>query len=108
MLDGRGRDVSFTVSLVVIGLVVAGWVSLCTRLVAWQEARAEDAEGTGTPGRRRDVRTFLPRQRTRPGLPEGHRPPPGLGPLSPSERFLTQEAARGLRDLQLFLVDQRA
>jgi hypothetical protein len=38
-----------------------------------------------------------------PGLPEGHQPPPGLSPLSPSERFLTSEVARGLRDLQLFL-----
>ena len=96
---------SFTVSLVVMGLVVAAWVSLCTRLVAWQEARQEGGDGGG---RRRDVRMLLPRQRTRPMLPEGHRPPPGLGPLSPSERFLSQEAARGLRDLQLFLVDQRA
>ena len=41
-------------------------------------------------------------------LPEGHRPPPGLGPLSPSERFLTTEAARGLRELQVFLLDQQA
>ena len=41
-------------------------------------------------------------------LPEGHRPPPGLGPLSPSERFLTEEAARGLRELQVFLLDQQA
>jgi hypothetical protein len=38
-------------------------------------------------------------------LPEGHRPPPGLSPLSPSERFLAEEASRGLRDLQLFLLD---
>ena len=39
------------------------------------------------------------------GVPEGHRPPPGLSPLSPSERFLAEEASRGLRDLQLFLLD---
>ena len=39
------------------------------------------------------------------GLPEGHRPPPGLGPLSPSERFLTSEASRGIRDLERWLVD---
>ena len=38
-------------------------------------------------------------------LPEGHRPPAGLSPLSPSERFLAAEASRGLRDLQLFLLD---
>ena len=38
-------------------------------------------------------------------LPEGHRPPPGLSPLSPSERFLAAEATRGLRELQAFLTD---
>jgi hypothetical protein len=38
-------------------------------------------------------------------LPAGHQPPPGLSPLSPSERFLAAEASRGLRDLQLFLID---
>ena len=38
-------------------------------------------------------------------LPEGHQPPPGLSPLSPSERFLAAEATRGMRDLQLFLHD---
>ncbi|MDX6217460.1 MAG: hypothetical protein QOG99_3044 [Frankiales bacterium] len=38
-------------------------------------------------------------------LPEGHRPPPGLGPISPSERTLSAEAERGLRDLQAFLLD---
>ena len=40
-----------------------------------------------------------------PPLPEGHRPPPGLGPISPSPRTLAAEAERGLRDLQLFLLD---
>ena len=38
-------------------------------------------------------------------LPEGHRPPPGLSPLSPSERFLAAEASRGLRELQAWLTD---
>ena len=38
-------------------------------------------------------------------LPEGHRPPPGLSPLSPSERFLVAEASRGIRDLERWLVD---
>jgi hypothetical protein len=41
----------------------------------------------------------------RPLLPEGHRPPPGLGPISPSARAVTAEVERGLRDLQLFLLD---
>ena len=36
-------------------------------------------------------------------LPEGHRPPPGLSPLSPSERFLSAEASGGLPDLQEWL-----
>jgi hypothetical protein len=38
-------------------------------------------------------------------LPEGHQPPPGLSPLSPSERFLAAEATRGLRDLERYLLD---
>ena len=67
-------------SLVVIGAVVVAWAHVCVHLVALEERL----------------------------LPEGHRPPAGLGPLSPSERFLTAEAARGLRDLQLFLVDRAA
>ncbi|MCU1599644.1 MAG: hypothetical protein JWO22_353 [Frankiales bacterium] len=40
-----------------------------------------------------------------PELPAGHRPPPGLGPISPSERTLSAEVERGLRDLQVFLLD---
>jgi hypothetical protein len=40
------------------------------------------------------------------GLPPGHRPPAGLGPLSPSERFLRTESARGITALQLWLLDQ--
>ncbi len=38
-------------------------------------------------------------------LPEGHQPPPGLSPLSPSERFLSAEATRGLADLERYLLD---
>jgi len=40
-----------------------------------------------------------------PALPAGHRPPPGLGPISPSERALAAEIEAGLRDLQLYLLD---
>jgi len=97
----------FALAVVIVVLVVAGWFSVCLRLVAWQVARGQGVQSMGLRSAR-DVRTRLPRQRSRPALPEGHRPPPGLGPLSPSERFLTQEASRGLRELQLFLVDQRA
>ena len=75
------------VSLVVVVAVVTAWTQVSSR-----------------PGRRTRVHRSA---RRRPLLPEGHRPPPGLGPLSPSERFLRQEAARGLRELQLFLLDQR-
>ena len=99
----RGRGMRFDVALMVVGGVIVGWAAFCVRIKAWQVARTADQ-----PGRPRAVRMWLPRQRTRPTLPAGHRPPAGLGPLSPSERFLTQEAARGLRELQIFLVDQRA
>lgn len=88
----------FVLSLLLLGAVVAAWAWVCSRIAARQEAR---------PLRELDRRARTPRQRTRPGLPDGHRPPPGLGPLSPSERFLTQEAARGLREVQLFLAEQR-
>ena len=45
-------------------------------------------------------------RRALPLLPEGHRPPAALGPLSPSERFLTTEAARGIAALQQWLREQ--
>ena len=87
-------------SLVVIGAVVVAWAHLCVHLAALQERWA----GHRPVGLRRRPRR-APALRL---LPEGHRPPAGLGPLSPSERFLRAEAARGLRDLQLFLVDRAA
>ena len=85
-------------SLVVIGAVVVAWAHVCAHLPGLQTRLAE--RGAGSLPRRRRAALRL--------LPEGHRPPAGLGPLSPSERFLTTEAARGLRDLQLFLVDRAA
>jgi len=91
------------VSLVVVLAVVTAWAHVCVHLGRWERARVHRHSTAGSPAR---VRPFA-RRRRRPLLPEGHRPPPGLGPLSPSERFLRQEAARGLRDLQLFLLDQR-
>lgn len=85
--------------LVVISAVMMASAHVCVHLVAWRERAAERPAGA-----------LRLRRRTRAPhlLPEGHRPPDGLGPLSPSERFLRAEAARGLRDLQLFLVDQAA
>ncbi len=69
--------------------------------------------GRCTNGRSRRGRTWVRRrdrrQRSVPvlpvELPEGHQPPDGLGPISSSERSLSAESARGLRDLQLFLFD---
>ena len=77
--------------MVLAVLVVAVWVVCCARLV---QRRNERAQVGARPVRR-------PRL-----LPEGHRPPPGLGPISPSERYLTAESRRGMRELQLFLADQ--
>ena len=89
-------------SLVVIGAVVVAWAHVCVHLAALQERWAGHRPvGLRPVGlRRRSPALRL--------LPEGHRPTAGLGPLSPSERFLRAEAARGLRDLQLFLVDRAA
>lgn len=83
-------------------LVMLGIWALVFAVVGRLRARA--SHGVKDEPARRDVRSRQPRLRL---LPEGHRPPPGLGPLSPSERFLKQEAARGMRELQVFL-DERA
>ncbi len=83
-------------------VVLAVWALVYAVVKRWRAHRADEV-GSPAPVRR-DPR---PRQRVR-VLPEGHRPPPGLGPLSPSERFLTQEAARGMRELQTFLDDRAA
>ena len=87
-------------SLAVVALVIVAWAQVCVRIGQWQTGRSEGTAGA-VPWRRpqRAPRVVL--------LPEGHRPPTGLAPLSPSERFLTQEYTRGLRDLQMYLVDQQ-
>lgn len=85
-------------SLFVVGAVVVVWAHLCVHVAASQD-RLSARRPEPLPRRRRPALRLLP---------EGHRPPAGLGPLSPSERFLTAEAARGLRELQLFLVDRAA
>ena len=83
-----------------IVLIVLGgfaFVLLGVATARWLAARAieEDLnpEETGTAPDRLQL------------LPEGHQPPPGLSPLSPSERFLAAEATRGLRDLEKYLLD---
>ena len=93
--------------LVVVLLLRAG-----SRLAA-RQAAAEGAGPAGGPARGgraggRLVDRVRDRRAALPPLPPGHRPPPGLGPLSPSERFLTTEAARGLRELQTFLYERPA
>ena len=92
------------VALAVVASVVVLWVRVCHHIVRWQSEGAQRVAGPGAA--RRSALRLAGSRRCLPLLPEGHRPPPGLGPLSPSERFLTSEAARGLRELQLFLLDQ--
>ncbi|MDP9496748.1 MAG: hypothetical protein M3P46_03635 [Actinomycetota bacterium] len=98
-------------SLAVVALVVIVWARVCVWLGQYQAQDVDGRSGGGAgaahpPAARSWLRA--PRAPRLPLLPEGHRPPPGLGPLSPSERFLTQEYSRGLRDLQMYLVDQQA
>ncbi|MGZ6791906.1 MAG: hypothetical protein ACXVGH_04700 [Mycobacteriales bacterium] len=85
--------------MLVVGGVLAGLVGVLLAVVVgrWVAARAVEPDlGPSADGADGEaVRA----------LPAGHRPPPGLSPLSPSERFLAAEASRGLRELQLFLLD---
>ena len=93
------------VVVALLGLALLLWAGM--RLLTWQAARL----GASVPdGRRQPGRGTIGRRSTAglPSLPPGHRPPPGLGPLSPSERFLATEAARGLRELQQFLAERAA
>ena len=85
------------IAMLLVGVVavVTAWVWAALRLVAWQAARS----------RRRGAGAGAPDGRV--ALPKGHLPPPGLTPLSPSERFLNQEAARGMDALQRYLAEQR-
>ena len=84
--------------MVVLVSVVGGVLALLVGLVVarWWAARAID-DMAGFEDDYVTDRLAL--------LPDGHRPPPGLSALSPSERFLAHEASRGLRKLQLFLHD---
>lgn len=98
-------------SLAVVALVVIAWARVCLWLGQLQTQHPDGRSGGGAAATDAPAaRSWLrgPRAPRPPLLPEGHRPPPGLGPLSPSERFLTQEYSRGLRDLQMYLVDQQA
>ncbi len=77
-------------ALLLLGLAAARWYA--ARAV--EDGLAFGADDEGDRFRRGGLQ-----------LPAGHRPPPGLGPLSPSERFLSAEVSRGLRDLEMFLLD---
>ena len=88
--------------MLVIGIVVVSALGvLLTALAAlgtarWLAARAVEDDPFAAEDLVED---------RRPLLPEGHQPPAGLSPLSPSERFLCAEASRGLRDLERYLIE---
>lgn len=95
-------------SLGILALLV--FVSVVARIADWNAARfpaGAGVEAVPSPASRAWAAVRARRVPVTPSLPEGHRPPAGLGPLSPSERFLQSESARGLRELQLFLLEQR-
>jgi hypothetical protein len=77
-------------------LVVVTALLLALTTARWCAARAIDGVDLPTDDVSEDRRQLLP---------QGHQPPPGLSPLSPSERFLAAETSRGLRDLETFLSD---
>ena len=83
-------------------------VSLLVRAAARpeQEVAYAESEDRPSPAARAWHAMTERRRPVLPSLPEGHRPPAGLGPLSPSERFLRTESTRGIRALQLWLLDQ--
>ena len=94
--------------LAIVGLLV--FVSVVGRIADWTAQRFPDdvdVEPVPSPASRAWQAVVARRLPIAPSLPEGHRPPDGLGPLSPSERFLRTESDRGLREIQLYLLEQR-
>lgn len=92
-----------TLGLLVLLVIVA----LCSRAMERVRPDAADlSDDERSPASRAWSAYRARRSRPALSLPEGHRPPAGLGPLSPSERFLQTESARGIRALQLWLIDQ--
>ncbi len=90
--------------LVVVALCSQSWGARIAERVRPDAADVVDDERS--PAARAWSAYRARRRRPAPLLPEGHRPPAGLGPLSPSERFLQSESARGIKALQLWLIDQ--
>jgi hypothetical protein len=90
-------------------LALLVFASVCARLGDRVRPDAGDTpERAPSPAQKAWRAARSRRQPTARLLPEGHRPPAGLGPLSPSERFLRTESARGITALQLWLIDQAA
>ena len=96
--------------MLILGLVaLLVFVSVVSRIADWNATRfSADAEVEATPSPASRAWTAVKARRApkAPMLPEGHRPPAGLGPLSPSERFISTETERGFRAMQLWLLDQ--
>lgn len=93
--------------LALLGLLV--FVSVVGRIADWNAERHDDAEvePVPSPASKAWQAVRARRRPAAPALPEGHRPPDGLGPISPSERSLRTETDRGLREIQLWLLEQR-
>ncbi len=91
-------------------LTVAVVTSLAVRIFERVRPEGDALDEDASPAQRAwfRLRRWRAARGQKPLLPEGHRPPAGLGPLSPSERFLREETTRGLRALQVWLVDQTA
>lgn len=105
-----------------VALVVA-FACLCVHLAQRHAEREEQRErqaalglGDGGPGetpgdRARAAlaaRREAARQRRLPLLPPDDQPPSGLRPLIPSQRNVSAEVVRGLRDLSFYLAERRS
>jgi len=101
---------------VLVLLVVLALVAVAYR-AAWRWTG--QAERSTPPGQAADVvavwrrreqerarRRERARQRRLPPLPAEDVPPAGLAPLVPSPRTVRVEAARGIRELEVWLADQ--
>ena len=99
-------DVQDMILVALLGLLV--FTSVVGKVADRNALRSpvDDVEAVPSPASRAWA-AVTARRAVAPLLPEGHRPPEGLGPISPSERFLHTESARGLREIQLWLLEQR-
>ena len=95
------------ICVLLLGLLV--FASVVGRLAAWNAEHfpGGEVEQVRSPASRAWTAVRTRRADASPLLPEGHRPPGGLGPISPSERSLRGESARGVREIQVFLLEHR-